>query len=134
MRADFFPVPLSYLSPGSRRVQRTSGRPQASANAAEGPGDVKARAPARDRVCARRGLDIAWARPTLDMAFEGANRDFERFPSISATPTPKPLHHRSEHAGMLGQITEWRWQPSTRDTVSTGMGRKSLILHDLLFG
>ena len=116
------------LSPGSRRVQRTSGRPQARANAAEGPGDVKARAPLRATALARLGLDIARTRPTLDMAFEGANRDFERFPRISATPTPKPLHqtqllHRSEHAGMLGQITEWRWQPSTRDTVSTGMRR-----------
>jgi hypothetical protein len=35
----------------------------------------------RATALARLGLDIARTRPTLDMAFEGANRDFERFPA-----------------------------------------------------
>ena len=35
---------------------------------------------------------------------------------------------------MLGQITEWRWQPSTRDTVSTGMGRKIDFARTSLLG
>lgn len=73
----------------------------------------------RATALARLGLDITCARPTLDMAFEGANRDFERFPSISAGPAAKPI---------LGQIAGLRWQRSTRDTVSTGMRRKPLIL------
>ena len=78
-------------------------------NAAEGPGDVKARAPLRATALARLGLDIARTRPTLDKAFEGANRDFERFPAY--------LRRRPGMALL----------PSTRDTVSTGMARKLLI-------
>ena len=83
------------LSPGSRRVQRTSGRPQARANAAEGPGDVKARAPLRATALARLGLDIARTRPTLDMAFEGANRDFERFPAYLRR---RPRNRSTKHS------------------------------------
>ena len=78
----------------------------------------------RATALARLGLDITCARPTLDMAFEGANRDFERFPSISAGPAAKPI---------LGQIAGLRWQRSTRDTVSTGMARKSLIFNNVAF-
>ena len=52
----------------------------------------------RATALARLGLDITWARPMLVMAFEGANRDFERFPSIPARPAAKP---------MLGQIGGW---------------------------
>jgi hypothetical protein len=38
----------------------------------------------RATALARLGLDITRARPKLDMAFDAADRGFERFPSIPA--------------------------------------------------
>ena len=66
------------------------------------------------RHCARprsRGLALTspGPDPTLDKAFEGANRDFEHFPAY--------LRRRPGMALL----------PSTRDTVSTGTARKLLI-------
>ena len=57
----------------------------------------------RATALARPGLDIAWARPTLDMAFEGADCDFECFPSIPTRPRP-----------LLGQIANGDLNLDTR--------------------
>jgi hypothetical protein len=62
----------------------------------------------RATALALLGLDLTWARPTLVMAFEGANRDFERFPAY--------LRWRPRMA----------MQSSTRDTVSTGIYRGAI--------